>query len=156
MTGLWAYTGTRIYVTLFFALSNTAIPFLAGVISVSLNFLAGLFFATQLGLTGLAMVVALSSATGFFILFFNTPRALAMAGSDIVVSACRALFLSGIMGILVELSVPFIFSFSPGKIGTGAGLFGGILLGILIYAGLSIAVACPEFKLLAQGLNQKK
>jgi putative peptidoglycan lipid II flippase len=41
--GLWAYTGTRLFVTLHYALSSVRLPFVAGLISIALNLLLCFF-----------------------------------------------------------------------------------------------------------------
>lgn len=145
--GLWAFTGTRLFVTFYYSLEKFRLPFGAGIISIALNGVLCWFLMEPMGFKGLALSVSLASMVGFGILFINTPGSLPRAG--LVVSACRSVFLSAIMFCLVRWAAGFI-PHAHGKVGLGAGLFACILLGIFFFLAAGMLFSNPELKLLKQ------
>lgn len=152
--GLWAFTGTRLFVTLFYSLEKFWLPFGAGMISIVLN--AGLcwFLMEPMGLKGLAFSVSLASMAGFGILFVNTPGSLSRAG--LMVSACRSVFLSAIMFCLVRWAAGYILTEAHGKIGLGSGVLACILLGLFFFLVTGTLFSNPELKMLKQLVTKKR
>ncbi len=155
VTGLWAFTGTRIIVTLNYALSRVRIPFYSGLVSIGLNLLFCALFVDRLGLKGLVLSVSMASAAGFALLFIKMPMAVVIDKKDILVSACRSFFLSVIMFFLVEQVTLLLPGSHTGKLEAGLNLAGSILLGIFCYIGLSVLISSPELRLLKQGIRKK-
>jgi putative peptidoglycan lipid II flippase len=155
-SGLWAFTGVRLFVTLHFALSSIKIPFYSGIMTIFLNLIFCAFFIDTLGLRGLVFSVSLSAMAGFIYLFINIPGAVNIDKFEIIVSACRALFLSAIMFFLVKQTAGFILTSGSNKFWFGAGVMGSIGFGMIFYLAMNILISSPELKLLKKGLMQSK
>ena len=67
-TGLWAFAGTRLFVNYFYALSDTATPFKAGLVSIGINIVLSFFLMQTMGYQGLALSISISAAINFFLL----------------------------------------------------------------------------------------
>jgi len=151
--GLWAYTGTRLFVTLHYSLSSFRLPFIAGLISIGINIVLCWSLIEDFGLKGLALSVSLASMAGFGVLFMNMPGTLSRI--PLIVSACRALFLSVIMYFFVRWAAKFLLTEEFGKIGLGAGIFACILLGVFCFIVASILFASPEIKMVKQMVKKE-
>jgi putative peptidoglycan lipid II flippase len=154
--GLWAFTGSRLLVTLYYSLSDIKTPFYTGMITIGLNLIFCLILIESLGLQGLVLAVSLSAFIGFFILLFNIPGVVNIEKFEIIVSACRSLFLSAIMYFLVQQAANLILVPDINKFWFGTGVMICIFLGIIFYFIVNILIASPELKLLKKGLKLKQ
>ncbi|MCP3944779.1 MAG: murein biosynthesis integral membrane protein MurJ [Desulfobacteraceae bacterium] len=150
--GLWACTGTRLFVTFHYSLSSVRLPFLAGLFSIGINIVLCWFLIEPLGSKGLALAVSLSSMAGFGILFMNMPGI--VYRTQLVFCACRAVFLSVMMFYFVRWAAGFLLTERYGKIGLGAGIFVCILLGVSFFWGAGILTINPELKMIKQVLKK--
>ncbi len=66
--GLWAFAGTRLFANYFYALSDTATPFKAGLVSIGINIVLSFFLMQTMGYEGLALSISISAAINFFLL----------------------------------------------------------------------------------------
>ncbi len=155
VTGLWAFTGVRIFVTLFYSLENFMSPFYCGLISIGINFLGCYMLVDHFGLTGLVLSVSIASIFGFILLFFQLPSQAKINKKELLFSACRSLFVSVIMFVLVKLAVVFLIQESAGKLIYGAGLAGGIVFGMVAYLGLNILISNPDYTMVKKSLIEK-
>jgi putative peptidoglycan lipid II flippase len=151
--GLWAYTGTRLFVTLHYSVSSVRVPFFAGLLSIGINIGLCWFLMDFMGFKGLALSVSLASMAGFVFLFMNTPGNL--FGAGLIVSTCRSVFLSVIMFFFVRWAGGFLLTEEYGKLGLGAGIFACIFLGIFFFSLAGIIMASPEIKIIKQILKKK-
>ncbi len=154
--GLWAFTGIRLFATLHYALSSVKIPFYAGIITIGLNLILCSLLIDSLGLKGLVLSVSISGMTGFVFLFINIPGAVNIDKSEIIVSACRSLFLSVIMFFLVNQATGFILTAGCNKFLFGIGVMGCICLGMIFYFGMNFLISSPELKMLKKGWYKNK
>ncbi|MCK4766843.1 MAG: murein biosynthesis integral membrane protein MurJ [Desulfobacula sp.] len=154
--GLWAFTGVRLFVTLYYALSNIRVPFYSGIIAIGLNLIFCSLFIDALGLKGLVLSVSISAMAGFVYLFINIPGAVNIDKFEIIVSACRSLFLSVIMFFLVKQAAAFVLVKESNSFWFGTGVVGCICLGMVFYLGVNLLISSPELKLLKKGMIQKK
>ena len=151
--GLWAFTGARLFATLYYALSNVRVPFYSGLFSICLNFILCLLLIDHLGLKGLVLSVSLSGISGFIILLLNIPGIVNINKFKITVSACRSLFLSAIMYILVQQTANLLPMLNLNKFMYGTGIILCICFGILFYFIMSYLISSPELKILKKGLQ---
>ena len=100
VAGLWAVAGTRVFVSFFYALSMTRQPFTAGVISIICNLVLSQVFVHSMGVEGIGLALSLSSIAGFAWLGFSGPKGIRLL--PLLVCACRAVFMSVIMYLLVR------------------------------------------------------
>jgi putative peptidoglycan lipid II flippase len=154
--GLWAFAGVRLFVTLYYAMSRITIPFFSGVMTIGLNVILCRLLMDSLGLKGLVLSVSLSSMAGFVYLFVHIPGAINVEKSVMIVSTCRALFLSAIMFFLVKLAAMVFIVKNGSPFWTGTGVIGCICLGMAFYFGINFFISSPELKLLIKGIGQKK
>ena len=98
--GLWAVAGTRLFVSFHYALSSIRQPFMAGIVSIGCNFLLCRFLSQRMGATGLSLALSVSAVAGFAMLAASGP--FGVRGRAVLVCACRAVFMSAIMFILVR------------------------------------------------------
>ena len=155
-SGLWAFTGVRLFVTLYYALSNIRIPLYSGIIAVFLNLVFCYLFIGSLGLKGLGISVSLSAMAGFIILFINIPGTVNIDKFEIMVSACRSLFLSVIMFFIVKQAAFFIPAAGNNKFLFGAGGIICICFGMVFYFSANFFISSPELKLLKNGFTRNK
>jgi len=155
VTGLWAFTGMRLFVTLFYAVSEVKIPFYSGLIAIVLNLILCSVLIDVLGLKGLVLSVSISSAAGFVFLFINIPGTMNIDKYEIIVSACRSLFLSAIMFFFVKLASVFILPTLDAGVWFAVGVVGCICFGILLYFSVNYFISSSELKLLKKGMIQK-
>ncbi|WDP86698.1 MAG: murein biosynthesis integral membrane protein MurJ [Desulfobacter sp.] len=125
--GLWAVAGTRIFASFHQALSNVWLPFAAGMVTIVTNLCLVRVLADVLGVEGLALSVCLSSVAGFIILLIGSLAHIRL--TRILVSACRAVFISGIMFFLVRWI--WTFWMQGTMIVQAAGLVATIFTGII-------------------------
>ncbi|MCP4761150.1 MAG: hypothetical protein GY870_05170, partial [archaeon] len=154
--GLWAFTGSRLLVTLYYSLSNIKVPFYSGILTIGLNLILSFLFMDSLGLKGLVLSVSLSSSMGFIVLLINVPGAVNIDKYEIIVSACRSLFFSAIMFFLVQKAADIIFLPGINKPLFGAGVIVCICLGIGFYFILNFLVSSPELKILKKGVARNR
>ncbi len=154
--GLWAFTGVRLFVTLYFAIQEFKIPFLTGAMMIVLNIILCQIFISSLGLKGLVSAVSLSSMVGFLVLFVNLPNALKNDKIRIIVSACRSLFLSAIMFFIVKMISGYIAVPEYGKFWFAVGVIGCIGIGATSYFLMNVMLSTPELLLLKKGFKNKK
>ncbi|MCG8619370.1 MAG: murein biosynthesis integral membrane protein MurJ [Desulfobacterales bacterium] len=151
-SGLWAVAGTRLFITYHYAVRNIRLPFYAGVLSVLANLGFGLLLVRPLGVTGLAISVSLAAVVGFIFLLYRSGTGINRAG--LLVSACRALFLSGIMAVLVIwLGRVLISDTGPAL---GFGLFTVIVAGAGCFFTGALLIKSPELELIKKVVSKRK
>ncbi|MEH0021126.1 MAG: murein biosynthesis integral membrane protein MurJ [Desulfobacter sp.] len=144
VAGLWAVAGTRLFVTFHYALANIWLPFAAGAIAIGANLILARFLAPAMGISGLALSIAVSSALGFFFLVIRSRVEFSIRG--LWVCACRAFFISGIMALLVRwLGTLWI---SGDGLAQGIGLFATIAAGAVFFFTASAFLGGTEIKAL--------
>lgn len=154
VTGLWAYTSSRLFVTLYYGMSKIHLPFYSGLITVGLNTLLSFVFIKYFGLTGLAMAVSISAMAGCVFLFAYIPSEVNLARVRIIISACRSVFFAGIMFFCVSTAAGFLPENGSGKGVLTAGLLACICLGVICYMGLNFLVSTPEIKMFVKGFKK--
>ncbi len=152
VAGLWAVAGTRLFVTFHYARSNVRLPFFAGLLTIGSNLLIARFLVGPMGVSGLALSIALSSALGF--IFFMICSGTGLGLERLWVCACRALFISGIMAVLVRWLGTFWLS--GGSLVQGIGLFVTIIAGAGFFFLAATLLAAPEIGVLKKVFFGKK
>ncbi|MCG8687886.1 MAG: murein biosynthesis integral membrane protein MurJ [Desulfobacterales bacterium] len=150
--GLWAVAGIRVFVTFYYSLSNIRLPFFAGLISIVCNLLLSGFMAKTMGVNGLALSVSLSAMAGFVFLVCFVPNGVSLG--KVFVSACRAVFISVIMFVLVRWMWTF---WASGTIMVQAiGLVVTIAAGAAIYFLGARLLSNPEMAILTKLFFKEK
>ena len=146
--GLWAYSGTRILVSFFHAYSDMKTPFIAGITAIIANFILSIILIEVFGLKGISIAISIAGAVNFFILFIRLNFVFQFSYKDIVFSACRAVFVSGIMYFSIKLLILQInknFSFEmPDSISIAIS----VVIGVLVYFAVNIIINSSEIKMI--------
>jgi putative peptidoglycan lipid II flippase len=142
--GLWAFIGSRLLVTLHYAVDSVWYPFSAGLISVGTNLVCAPLLMSAMGVKGLALSVTLSAIAGFAFLICYPPAGIRFSRSDMMVSACRALFLSAIMVFFIRWVGRFVLFETSGKLVLGTGVIACVVLGVAIILMTARVLRIPE------------
>jgi putative peptidoglycan lipid II flippase len=146
--GLWAFSGTRLLVTLFHGFGDVVTPFRAGMAAIGFNLVAGCFLGHKLGHWGLALSVSAAAAINFFILLARASAYLdALLIKNIALLACRSLFVSAIMYFPVSYGASLV-TVELTKAEVLARVAGSVILGIVVYVGTFILIWGSGFQLL--------
>ena len=156
VSGLCAFTCIRLFTTLHYAMGSIRVPFLCGLVNIAVNFFFCAVLSRIWGLYGIVLSVSLSAVIASLLLLKGTPAAVVMDWKGICVSACRSLFLSVIMFILVKLLSTQIPDPDINMAGFFLGAAACILSGILIYGAGSYLLAGSELNLIKHGIQRKK
>lgn len=153
--GLWAFSGTRLLVTLFHGFGDVATPFWAGLVAIGFNLGAGYFLGHTFGHWGLALSISTAAALNFFILL---ARASAHVDSLVIknlgILACRSLFVSVIMYVPVSYGASLItVELSKGAV--LARVAGSVIVGIVVYLGTFMVIWGAGLQL-AQGTIKRR
>jgi putative peptidoglycan lipid II flippase len=153
--GMWAFIGTRLFVTLHYALNSTWYPFCAGILSMGINLVSAPVLMRLMGVNGLALGVTVSSMAGFVFLMYHPPAGIAVSKSGILVSGCRALFLSAIMAFLIHWVTQQVFFDPENSLLFGAKLAACVVLGMaVVWIGAGI-LRFPERTMIRQWVNHR-
>ncbi len=154
--GISAFIGTRLFVTLHYALNSFRDPFYAGMISMGINFVCAPVLMFYMEAQGLALAVTVSSLAGFIFLMCRPLAGVVVSKTGILVSACRAFFISAIMLCLIQwIKQPFFFD-NESKLLLGAKVMVCICLGItVVWTGAKI-LGLPELNMAGQWPDEIK
>ena len=153
--GLWAFTGVRLFVTLYYSMANIVIPFYSGLITIGLNLVLCPVLMALLGVRGLILSVSLSAVAGFAFLFFNIPGTMDIRKNEILVSTCRSFFVSAIMFVLVRQTAELILPLSASRLGFSTGIMACIGIGMILYLGIHQILSNPEWELIKRGIRKR-
>jgi putative peptidoglycan lipid II flippase len=157
VSGLWAFASVRLLATLHFALGNVRTPFYSGLLSIIVNVTACRVLIGPLGLNGLAFAVVLASVAGFAFLCATLPGRVLLKKKVILVSACRSVFVSGIMFFLVKtlyLKIEGAWQGHPAGVVLPTLIC--ILIGASFYLGSSFCISSPELNRFLDGIKKKR
>jgi putative peptidoglycan lipid II flippase len=143
-TGLWAFTGMKVFAALYFSMKKVSIPFYSGLMVIVLNLILGPLFMEWLGLNGLLLSISLSAAIGFVFLFIKIPEKINIDKADIIRSVCRSFFMSAIMFIIVNKAADMFLPLICTNFRYNVMLTALICMGIFLYAGMSFMISNPE------------
>ncbi|MCP4022808.1 MAG: murein biosynthesis integral membrane protein MurJ [Desulfobacteraceae bacterium] len=152
--GLWAFAGTRLFVTLNYAFSNVTVPFISGACAICFHIVCSLVLINPMGLKGLAISVCLSGTANFFLLIGLSRTNILFPQKALLVSACRAVFVSVIMAFLIRQTALVVLHTQMDKTELGIGIAGLVVLGIILYSGISMIVSRSEIRLIRNMLNK--
>jgi putative peptidoglycan lipid II flippase len=153
--GMWACIGTRLFVTLHYALNSTWHPFCAGILSMGVTLVTAPILMYLMGVNGLALGVTVSSMAGFFFLLYHLPDGMTVSKSGILVSGCRALFLSAIMVSLVFWVDLRVFVDHENSLLYGAKMVACVVLGMaVVWIGAGI-LRFPEVTMIRQWVTHR-
>lgn len=138
--GLWAFSGTRLLVTLFHGFGDVTTPFRAGMAAIGFNLVAGYFLGHTFGHWGLALSISAAAAINFFILLVRASAHLdSLLVKNLAILACRALFVSVIMYFPVSYGASLVtVELSKGAV--LARVAGSVIVGVAVYVGTFMVI----------------
>ena len=153
--GVWAFAGTRLFVSIFHAFSDMRIPCLAGIITIGLNLALCLLLLPKFGYRGLALSVSVSGMVNFMILLKSVSFYAELDGKKIIFSACRAIPASVIMYFSVAVAAGKMFGENAGFLTKILLLSGTVGAGIFVYMGVHWIFKSPEIKVLNNMIHKR-
>ncbi len=152
--GLWAFSGTRLLVTLFHGFGDVATPFRAGLAAIGFNLVAGYLLGHSLGHWGLALSISAAAAINFFILMARVSAHVdSLLVKNIAILTCRSLFVSVIMYVPVSYGASLI-TVELSKVEMLAWVAGSVIVGIVVYVGMFMVIWGPGLQLV-RGINKR-
>ncbi len=148
--GLWAYAGSRMIVPFYYAYSDMGTPLKAGLGSIIINILVSLPLMAFFELNGIALAVSISGGVNFIFLLVKLNSMVSLGLKDIGFSACRAIFISGIMFIAIKV-FNNLLEYMPGHgIPLLINVAMSVIIGVSIYFGINILINNPEIRIVAK------
>lgn len=149
---IWAVSASRIIVFTFYAVQDTKTPVIIAGICVAANFILGIILMNLMAYRGIALALSISQFLNLGLLMLMLKIEIDPADwGRMMISICKILLCSGIMGIIVwKLSMQII---SPGNeifIDLLQGVAISVLAGMLVYAIAAYALRIPHISSLLQ------
>jgi len=102
--GLFAFSGVKITVPIFYALNDSKTPVKIGLLTVAANILLGLILMSKMSYFGLALSTSLSAMINFFLLtWFLRKKLGSIKGSEVLNSVLRIMVASVVMAAVCWL-----------------------------------------------------
>ena len=133
--GLAAFSGTRLFGTLFYAFSDIRTPFAAGLCAIAVNVILGYVLLKTMGHRGLALSLTVSAGVNLIMLLWKaggyfTP----FIRRQLMISGLKALVFSCIMyGVVDWIFFQICPELDAGKIELLKGVSGAVTAGVIIY-----------------------
>jgi len=146
--GLWAFSAVRIVVSTFYSMQDTITPVKMASISIIANILLSLLLMGPLSHGGLALATSLASMINFLLLVWALRTRLGeLDGQKIIVSIGKSVVCALLMGIILG-GLTGLFPLPAGAplFRLLAGVIGGVIIGMAVYALAAFALRCPELK----------
>jgi putative peptidoglycan lipid II flippase len=146
--GLFAYSGIKIVVPVFYALNQTRYPVIGSFITVAINFLIVSQTLEGWQHRAIALSTSLSIIFNFFFLGIMLYRQLqGYSLASLGRTLAKILLASAAMSLLIYGMYPWLASWcGKGIMGQALSLFGTIGLAVLLYGGLIYWCRIPEFQ----------
>jgi len=144
--GLWAYSGTRIFIKAFYSLKDTKTPVKVGVLAMVANVFFDLVLMGPMGHSGLALATAISGSVNFtFLLFLLHKKLGRIDGAKIVRSTVKICISAAIMGVFCYFMADNpIFTTNTGLLKRVGLVFLSIISGAVIYLIAALSLRCEE------------
>jgi len=140
--GLWAFSAVRIVVAALFALQDSRTPVRVATVSILANLVLGAVLMRPLSHGGIALATSLASFLNLALLLLALHKKLAAIDwRAIGASLGRSLFSTLVMAAGVAFMARTVMGNRPA---TAAGLAACMAVGVLIYAGVALALRSPE------------
>jgi len=145
--GLLFYNSNRIFTPVFYAMHDTRTPVKIGMIAVGVNIAASIMLMRPLGAAGLALALAMSSATNFVLLFTSLRRRIGLLGMRrLVVPAAKVALACLPMAAWGILSQHWWDILSVSRTAwKAAALFGDVCVAVGLFVAAAAALRCEEF-----------
>ncbi|MCX6023930.1 MAG: polysaccharide biosynthesis C-terminal domain-containing protein, partial [Chloroflexi bacterium] len=155
-TGLFAYAAIEVITRGYYALRDTVTPLWYGGLALALNLAFGLLLMGQLGVAGLALGMALSTAIEFFGMYETLRRRLnglhtaAMLRSTASTVAATAVMAAAVLGWRAALND------GTTPLGLLTVVAGGVIIGAATFLATALACGSPEARQIAARVGKSR
>jgi putative peptidoglycan lipid II flippase len=144
--GLLGMATVEIVTRAFYALHDTRTPVKIAALGVAVNLGLGLILVRTMGLSGLALSLALASTIEAIVLFsIGQTRSAGLSLRDLVASAAKSLLAAAIMGVAV-LAVSTTVAPLDRSVGGLAAVVASVIVGGAVYVALTAALGSSEIQ----------
>ncbi|MFH1368294.1 MAG: murein biosynthesis integral membrane protein MurJ [Elusimicrobiota bacterium] len=154
--GLFAFSGVKITVPIFYALNDSKTPVKIGLLTVAVNILLGLILMSKISYFGLALSTSLAAMLNFFLLTWFLRKKLGnIGGSEILNSVMRITVAALVMAAVCWLVYHTVHarievSHISAKLGQLIEVSSSIFIGIAAFLAVCWLIKVKELKLLFQ------
>ena len=145
--GLWAFSGIRVMVSAFYALQDTKTPVKVAAVAMVAHLVFSLILMGPLKHGGLALSLSTASTLHFCLLVFLLHRRLGLQSlRPAGITAFKSLFASTVMGVVIYAihALWFAGMRTPGLLLLAAQVAGLVLMGAIVYFGVTRLMGCAE------------
>jgi putative peptidoglycan lipid II flippase len=157
--GLWAFSGIRVMVSAFYALQDTKTPVKVAAVALGANVMFSLLFMGPLEHGGLALALSSASTLQFCLLVFFLKRRMEILDlRPVFISTGKSVLGAIVMGIGIYYATHRlgVLNLEAGLAYLAMNLAGLILLGLLLYFGMTWILGCRELRSLMEVLKPRK
>jgi len=156
--GLWAFSGTRVFGSFFYAFSDIKTPFMAGMCAIGVNMVLGWELMKTMGHSGLALSLSLSGAVNLMILLWKANTYFSTSVRQKMVLFCvKVLVFSGVMyGVVGGVATLVCPRLDAGKLSLFMGVVISIMSGVLVYVGLFFVGGQREYRRIQRWVRGNK
>ena len=157
--GLWAFSGIRVMVSAFYALQDTKTPVKVAAVALGANVMFSLLFMGPLEHGGLALALSSASTLQFCLLVFFLKRRMEILDlRPVFISTGKSVLGAIVMGIGIYYATHRlgVLNLETGLAYLALNLAGLILLGLLLYFGMTWILGCRELRSLMEVLKPRK
>ena len=147
--GLWAFSGTRVIISAFYAIQDMKTPVMVAGIAFAANLAFSLVLMRPLKHGGLAFALSLASVIQFFLLIFFLKREINIGEMlPVLVSALKSVLAATVMGLGVYYFHSIWLTADPvtGLWRMSLDLAGLVGIGIFLYFGIAKIMHCRELE----------
>jgi putative peptidoglycan lipid II flippase len=156
--GIFAYSGIQILNRTFYAIQDTRTPVIVGIATIILNVFLNFLLITPMGHGGLALAYSIAGIFNLLLLMIVLKVKInGYGGYKIVNSFVKSFIASGIMGVIVYLSVNSFEAYLKvaTKMMQAIQVITGVFLGIAIYSVLAYLFKMEELKIVTEIAKKK-
>lgn len=155
--GLWAFSSVRIVLPVYYAVKDIRTPAIFTGITVICDILFAMILMNSLGHKGIALSTSLSSMLNFCLLTNGIrPFLRDFEWKDTFLSLFKTVLSSLVMGLAVYYSGYYLSGVATSFMERAAFLLANIILGVLIYSGMSYIIGSRELKTMYSILKRRK
>ncbi len=155
--GLVPISMSRVLSSVFYSLKDTVVPLYAAIASFVVNVALCILLVGPLSYGGLALATSISGIVNVVILCFILKKRLgSFGGRAIIASALRSISAAALMGAVLAVLVHFSGFETMGQVMKALFVAGALIVGILVYLGLSKLFKAEELTFLRSFIRRRK
>jgi len=149
--GLFAYSGTKLLVSTFYSMHDTATPVKTALASVVINIILSLILMWPLKLGGLALATSVSATFNFTALFIILRRRIGDFGTREIADSFLRIFLASVC-----MSIVLIVTMKSARHFGAASLFICIIMSIIVFTSASYLLRVKEMRRFSEWILKRR